>query len=48
MGMIRTCMLQRDLRRGRLADSLGKALFFALLAVLLISVYTGVRELPVS
>jgi hypothetical protein len=48
MGMTRTCMLQRDLRRGRLADGLGKALFFALLAVLLISMYAGVHELPVS
>ena len=48
MGMIRNWILQRELRRGRLADGLGKALFFALLAVLLVSVYAGVRELPVS
>ncbi len=48
MGMIRTWMLQRDFRRGRLADGLGKALFLALLAVLLVSVYAGLHDLQVS
>jgi hypothetical protein len=47
-GMNRIWMLQRELRRGRLANSIGVALFFVLLAVLLISVFKGVRDLPVS
>jgi len=47
-GMERIWILQREFRRGRIANSIGLALFLALLVVLLISIYTGVRELPVS
>jgi len=46
--MKRIWTLQRELRRGRLANGIGMALFLALLAVLLVSLYTGVRELPIS
>ncbi len=39
-------MLQPNLSRSHLADRLGLVLFFGLLAVLILSVYTGVRSLP--
>ncbi len=41
-------ILQRRLRRGRLADTFGLALLFALLLVLLVSVIHGMRDLPLS
>jgi predicted nucleic acid-binding Zn ribbon protein len=41
-------VLQRNLRRSRKAHRIALALFFALLAVLLVSVYTGIRHLAIS
>ncbi len=46
--MRRVWRLQNSLRRGRWTNGLGVALFLALLAVLLISVYSGMRQLPIS
>lgn len=46
--MKRIWMLQKTLRRSRWTESLGAALFWVLLAVLLISVYTGVCGLSIS
>ncbi len=40
-------MLQPHLSRGHIANYLGTLLFFGLLAVLVVSVYSGVRSLPV-
>lgn len=41
-------VLQPELRRGRLADSLAWLLLLGMLAVLAASVLNGVRSLPLS
>ena len=45
--MKRFWKLQTEFRRGRLADGIAVAMFIALLAVLVISVFSGVRTMTV-
>lgn len=44
--MGRVVVLQPNLSRGRMENRLGLLLFVSLLAVLAVSLYTGVRSLP--